>query len=398
MKILHVTPYYEPDFHHGGVVRSISILCRELVKLGHEVTVFTSQDSRSQVKRPLGVPCDVGGVRVVYFKNRLGGFGFGWDMLRAAKNVREFDVVHVAAFWQLFGLPVFLRALQASVPNVMSPRGSLVMVRDSSLGTLKYRLFFNLVNRHLMNRADAIHFTAELERLDARSLGLAVPSFCIPNAVAVEEFRSLPERSEARRGLGIDERIPVVAFVGRLDRRKALDILVRAFARVSGRASEAVLVLAGPDFGEMAMLKTLSRSLNIEGRVIFLGLVDAQKRAEVLASADLVTLTSLAENFGNAGAEAISAGVPVLISDQCGVADGVEEAGVGRVIPVDEDIMAVVLNEMLGDESSLKQMASRGPAFAESRYAAGEVAGKLVQAYQDLVSGNRAVSCRWSDG
>ena len=149
--------------------------------------------------------------------------------------------------------------------------------------------------------ADAIHFTAELERLDAHSLGLAIPSFCIPNAVPVEEFRSLPERSEARRGLGIDEGIPVVAFVGRLDRRKALDILMKAFARVSGRASEAVLVLAGPDYGEMAMLKTLSRSLNIESRVIFLGLVDAQKRAEVLASADLVALTSLAENLATRG-------------------------------------------------------------------------------------------------
>ena len=398
MKILHVTPYYEPDFHQGGVVRSISILCRELVKLGHEVTVYTSQDSRSPIKRPLGVPCDVGGVRVIYLKNSLGGFGFGWDMLRAAKNARKFDVVHVAAFWQLFGLPVFVRALRASVPCVISPRGSLVMVRGSSLGNLKYRLFFKFLNRHLMNRADAIHFTAELERLDARSLGLQVPSFCIPNAVPVEEFRSLPDRSEARRRLGIDERVPVVAFVGRLDRRKALDLLLRAFAQLSGRGSNAVLVLAGPDYGEMVMLEKLSRSLNVEGRVMFLGLVDAQKRADVLASADLVTLTSLAENFGNSGAEAISAGVPVLISDQCGVADGVEEAGVGRVIPVDEEIMAVALNEMLGDESSLREMASRGPAFAESLYAAGEVAAKLVQAYQDLVSGNRSDSCRWSDG
>ena len=271
------------------------------------------------------------------------------------------------------------------------------MVRGASLATLKYRIFFQLLNRHLLKRTDAIHFTAELERLDGRSLGVDAASFCIPNAVPVEEFRSLPTRSEARKRLGIDEDIPVIAFVGRLDRRKALDLLIRAFAQISGRGSEAMLILAGPDYGEMEMLKKLSRSLSVQGRVLFLGLVDAGKRGEVLASADLMTLTSLAENFGNSGAEAMAAGVPVLVSDQCGVADGIEEAGVGRVIPVDEGTMVTVLDEMLGDESKLIQMASRGPAFAESLYAAKEVAGKMAQAYKDLVSGNRSALCRWSE-
>jgi glycosyltransferase involved in cell wall biosynthesis len=94
----------------------------------------------------------------------------------------------------------------------------------------------------------------------------------------------------------------------------------------------------------------------------------------------------------------MAAGVAVLISDQCGVAEGVEEGGVGRVVEVDEDAMVCALDEMLADTESLRQMGARGPSFAESRYAAGEVAKSFALAYADLLSGSRSAQCRWSDG
>ena len=398
MKILQVTPYYEPDFHHGGVVRSTSVLCRELVRLGHEVTVYTTQDSRSSDIQPKGVPIDVGGVKVVYFKNLLRGFGFGRDMFRATRNLDEFDIVHVTAFWQLLGLPAFLSARRAGIATVVSPRGSLVMVRRTSVDAFRHRLFYRVLNRRLLESASAIHYTAGVERDDGRALGLEAPSFCIPNAIPMDEFRSLPDRSTARAKFGISDSVPLVLFVGRLDRRKALDVLLSAFSRLSGRAGEAVLILAGPDFGELEMLENLSRSLKIEARVQFVGMVDAQERASLLAAADLITLTSLAENFGNSGAEAMAAGVAVLVSDQCGVAEGVEEGGVGRVVKVDEDVMVRVLDEMLSDAEALREMGIRGPSFARSRYEVAGVAKNFALAYEDILSGNRSPTCRWSDG
>ncbi len=186
MKILQVTPYYEPDFHLGGVVRSTSILCRELVRLGHAVTVYTTRHETGPADVTPGEPVDMGGVEVVYFRNRLGAFGFGVDMLRAARRVSAFDVVHVAAFWQLFGLPVLAAGRRLGVPTVMSPRGSLVMVHDRTRASLKHRAFYWGVNHHLLKRVDAIHFTAEIERADALALGIATPSFCVPNALPLD--------------------------------------------------------------------------------------------------------------------------------------------------------------------------------------------------------------------
>ena len=398
MRILQVVPYYEPDFHHGGVVRSTSLLCRELVKLGHEVTVYTTQDGRSEEIQPMGVPVDMGGVRVVYFKNLLGGFGFGRDMVRAVRDLGGFDLVHVAAFWQLFGLPAFLAARRAGIATVLSPRGSLVMVRSRSADSFRHRLFYRVLNRRLLEAANAVHFTAELERADAEALGLGTPSFCVPNAVPLAEFRSLPGRAEARAELGLPDSTPLVLFVGRLDRRKALDLLLKAFAKLSGRGADAVLILAGPDFGELEMLESLAQSLGIDSRVRFVGMVDAGGRASLLAAADLLVLTSLAENFGNSATEAMAAGVAVLVSDQCGVADGVEEARVGRVVPVDQGAIVRALDALLDDPGTLREMGGRGPSFAEERYAADQVGRRFALAYEDVVSGNRSQACRWSEG
>lgn len=396
MKILHVVPHYEPDLQQSGVIQSTSILCRELGKLGHSVVVHTTKHHDGDQSRPLGRPIDIHGVEVVYFQNWFGAFGFGADMVRASRQIKDFDVVHVAAFWQLLGLPALVSAMRASVPTVVSPRGSLVMLRNPIRDSYKHRAFYWTLNKHLLKGVSAIHVTAEAERSDARALHIKTPSFCIPNALRIEEFQTLPPKLEARAALGIEADRPTILFVGRLDRRKALDMLLRAFARVSGRGTEAILILAGPDEGEEAKLRKLVGQLGLSERVRFEGLVDADQRAQLLAAADLATLTSLAENFGNAAAEAMAAGVPVLVTDQCGVADGVEQAGVGRVIPVDESAVASALDQLLDDPESLKHMASRAAQFAQSRYAAREVATTTARAYEDLIAGVRSEVCRWS--
>jgi glycosyltransferase involved in cell wall biosynthesis len=94
----------------------------------------------------------------------------------------------------------------------------------------------------------------------------------------------------------------------------------------------------------------------------------------------------------------MAAGIPVLVSDQCGVAEGIEEDEVGRVVPVDEDTMVSVLDEMLADGGALRDMGMRGPEFAKSSYGADKIARKTTCAYGDLIAGTRSPDCRWADG
>ena len=72
MKILHVTPIYEPAWKAGGVVRSTSLICRALAELGHEVVVFTTNaDRQGYLSVPVNRPVNVGGVEVWYFHTNM---------------------------------------------------------------------------------------------------------------------------------------------------------------------------------------------------------------------------------------------------------------------------------------------------------------------------------------
>ena len=396
MRILQVTPYYEPEFQLGGIVRSTSILCRQLVELGHDVTVYATQSAAVRERAPLHAAVDVGGVQVVYFRNVLRGFGFGPAMIAAARHVGRFEIVHVAAFWQFFGLPVLLAGIRGGVPTVVSPRGSLVMVHDRQRRSLKHRAFYWAINHPILERVSAIHFTAENERADALRLGLGTPSFRVPNALPVEEFAELPDRTSARRDLGIDPGGSVVLFLGRLDRRKALDLLVRAFAQQTGGRADALLILAGPDYGEEAMLRRLVAELKLRDRVRFTGLVDARERARLFAAADLCVLTSHAENFGNAAGEAMAAGLPVLVSDSCGIAEHVAEYDAGRVVPVDVDAIAAGIGALLANMTLLPELGRNARRLVTERYAARAVATTMARAYQDLLTGGRSAECFWT--
>ena len=102
MKILHITPSYEPAWHLGGVVRSVSQLCRGLAKLGHEVTVFTTDSGKDRrLAVPVNQPVEVGGVTVYYFKTDFFlKFAYSRSLGAACRRlIKNFDLVHLTAFW-----------------------------------------------------------------------------------------------------------------------------------------------------------------------------------------------------------------------------------------------------------------------------------------------------------
>lgn len=398
MRILQVTPYYEPDFQKGGIVRSTSILCRELVRLGHSVTVWTTQAPENQHSFPLHQSVDLGGVEVVYHRNLGSGFWFDEGMLRSVAQIERYDVVHVAAFWQVFGWPALYAARRKGVPTIISPRGSLVMVHNRAREAWKHRAMYWLHNHRALKQADAVHFTAAIERQDALELGIQSPMFRVGNALANEDFQELPDRADWRQRLDVAEDQRLILFLGRLDRRKALDVLIDAFHRSEMGKERSLLFLAGPDNGVEAALRDQVRALGLDSKVRFLGLVDAEVRAGLFAASDLCALTSHAENFGNAAGEAMSAGLPVIVSETCGIAEHVQEYQAGRVVSVDSAAIATALDELLKAPGSLAEMGSQARRLVEEKYSATAVASHMARAYQDVLTGERSPECDWMDG
>jgi glycosyltransferase involved in cell wall biosynthesis len=400
MKILHVTPSYEPAWHLGGVVRSVSQLCGGLAALGHEVTVFTTDSGGDQrMEVPVNRPVEVGGVEVWYFRTEISlRYYYSPDLRKAClQRIKDFDLLHLTSFWGYPEIPAVSEAGRRRVPYVVSTRGTFLKYSMSQKAWKKWP-YYCLVEKGILQRAQAIHYTAALEREGMAYLGLRPPSFVIPNGLNLAEFSTLPDAASARKALGLSPDAAVVLFLGRLHARKGLDLLIQAYARVVPDFPMMILILAGPDGGREGKLKKSAEHLGVANRVLFPGYVPPEKRNLYLRAADLSVLaTHPGENFGNAAVEAMLAGVPVLVSEHVGICREVAADGAGVVVPLKVEAIAEALKRMLSDPEGLREMGRRAAESARRRYDIRVVAQMMATAYEDILTGRRSPGLGWSD-
>lgn len=396
MKILHITPSYEPAWHLGGVVRAVSQLCRGLVKLGLEVTVFTTDSGKDRrLPVPINQPVEVGGVRVIYFETNLSlRYAYSRALQEACySKIKDFDIVHLASFWCYPALPGIAGCLRHRVPYLLSVHGTL---RKDAMrqSYLKKWLYFYLIEKRNIRSAAALHYTTKMEReLDAFHR-FQNSSFIVPNGVEVEEFQELPDGLTARRYWGISPERRVVTFLGRLTKDKALDMLIKAAAQGLEDNNFCVLI-AGPDGGQGRLLRQMVTDLDLEKKIIFVGEVNPERRKFLLAASDVLTLTSANENFGMSAVEAMLAGVPVLLSDRVGICREVAAEGAGLVVPLEVNAIAQALRELLSEPERLKKMGKAAREAALRRYDINVVARQMARAYEDILSGRRTSDLFW---
>jgi UDP-glucose:(heptosyl)LPS alpha-1,3-glucosyltransferase len=194
-----------------------------------------------------------------------------------------------------------------------------------------------------------------------------------PLPVDVERFASREESTELRRRLGVDDRTPLLLFVGHDFERKGLAEAIRA---LRGLEPEARLVVVGD--GDRRRFERIAQDEGVEHRVDFVGGTDKPER--FFASADAFVLPTREDVWGMALVEAMAAGVPVVATAVAGAADAVRSARAGVVLDEGrpDDIRAAVA-ELLRNPAEQKAMSERGRAHAQD-YAIDRFGGVVLAA------------------
>lgn len=404
MKVLHVIPVYEPAWGYGGPVRSVSLLCRELVRLGLDITVYTTTaNGADDLPASPNQPLDIGGVKVFRFPLRLRlNYFYAPDLAQTIRrSIQSFDLVHITSIWNYPGIPATRQAWQQGIPYLYSARGSLIRedYPGIRLKNVKKCLYYRMFLRNRFEHAAAIHYTAQMEWEQSTTLTEArQPGFIIPNGIDCDEFECLPGRLEGLRYFsGLPDNSRVISYLGRLHPRKALDTLVHAFKAISERFPNVFLLLGGPDGGQEAFLRELVNSLGLNNRVRFLGLLDSQERRLLFSCTDIFSLAGYSgENFGMAAVEAMAAGIPVIVSDNVCIHPDIVADQAGLKVAVDETQLADVLTKLLADPELLTSMGKAAAASARKRYDKQAVARLMATAYQDIITGVRSPECSWT--
>jgi glycosyltransferase involved in cell wall biosynthesis len=155
-----------------------------------------------------------------------------------------------------------------------------------------------------------------------------------------------------------------VLYVGRLDAsQKGVDLLLDAWAQVPEELrARLVIVGRGPD---EALLKARAASLGVVGSVEFAGAISNEARNALMAGAACQVVPSRFEGFGIAAAEALAAGVPLVVSDDPAL---LEIAGEGAAVTVpreDPAALAKAIAQLLRDPSMRALLTRRARQRAE---------------------------------
>jgi len=376
IKILHVVPTYLPATRYGGPIHSVHGLCKALVQQGHEVHVYTTNvDGPGVSDVPLGRPVDIDGVRVTYFSSSFPRRLYRSPEMGKAldRNLDDFDLLHIHAMFLWPGMAASRAAWKHCIPYLVSPRGMLVPELIARKSRLAKTAWIRLFDRSMVRRASAIHVTSTLEASDLTAVGLdAKRVINIPNGIDVPDWSSDPPI----------ERENFILFLGRLDPKKSVELLIKAVEQVP----DAQLIIAGdgePDY--LQTLKSIVERSGMKDRITFLGHLDNAQKWQYYRRAGVFVLPSLSENFANTVLEAMAAGCPVVVTPGVGLADTVARHDCGGVVERDADSIAGAITELLGNAVLRKQLGTNGKALVEREFSWAVLADSYNSAYHSCL-------------
>ncbi len=385
LKILHVIPSVAAV--HGGPSVMIGMMARGLSQSGFDVHIATTNDDGAEkFPVPLGEPVLRDGLTYWYFDRQTQFYKFSMPLSRwLSKHVSDYRLVHIHALFSHSSYAAAHWARRRKVPYIVRPLGVLnrwgMENRRPWLKNLSYRLLESRILKH----AALIHYTSEQERDEAALLGVKAESVIVPNPVPTASGTALPGSFRAVHPELAGREI--ILFLSRFDRKKGLELLLPAFARVHQRIPSAALVLAGSgDASLVDELKTQARALGIADDILWAGFLQNEAKLAAFAAAAVFVLPSWSENFGVAVIEAMAAGCPVVVTDQVAVHTDIAANKAGYVVPCDVEALAGALLEMLEDQPARAIMGLNGKCLTQTHYSPAAVTAKLTAAYRSILA------------
>ena len=380
MKILQIVPFFAPV--HAGAAQVPYHLSRALAKRGHEVTLCTSDHKISSdwIKS-----AQESGVEVCYFKTWLNLANLLITpglMADSRERVKGFDIIHMHGYRTFQNVVVQRYASKYDVPYVLQAHGTLLRIMTKQ----RFKLAYDVVwGYKLLGNATKVIALNEMEADEYRSMKVSDRKIVIlPNGIDASEFKNLPERGKFRSSYGLDSSQKIVIYLGRINAIKGLDLLTRAFAELSGSQSDLKLVIVGPDEGYLSSLKALIMKLKITDKVLLTGPLWGEDKLQAYIDSDVYVLPSLYDWFPLTVLEAMACGLPVIISDRCGIASAINgKTGVSFSYD-DKEQLKRALAQMLSDEKMRREFGDRGKALVREQFTWERVATKFETLYSGI--------------
>ena len=389
MKVLQVVPSLAPEW--GGPVKVVNELAGALEAIGVSSEIISAQGRR--VGNPETVTNDI---PIHLFET--GPIARLWTApppglkKTLARKIPDFDLVHIQELWHYPGYIASKIARSRNVPYIVTIHGEL-NEWNLQQKRLKKQIYMTAIQRGILQKSAALHAITQAESNRIRQLEIETPVAMIPNGIHTEEFENLPDRSQfVSRYPELENRL-IVLFLGRIQQKKGLDILAQAFGNLVRTRHDVRLVVAGPDEDNtLTEIKTILKSQGALEKAVFPGMLTGEQKLEALSAADIFALTSYSEGFSVALLEALSAGLPLVITDECNFPE-VGDSRAGFVVRPNDSETARALMSLLDSADLRREMSQNARRLVRSNYTWERIAEKMFTLYGNVIAGNfRAIT------
>lgn len=380
---LNVVAHLDPRY--GGLSTGVPALTSS-ISASTKAAVSVGAFCRSGEEfRPAVTP----NVEVHYFPvERLNWFRDSAARRRFDELVARSAGLHIHGLWETSTNAAARAARAHGKPYLLSAHGMLERWALRNKGRKK-QIYAALFERANLRGASCLHALTEAEAQDYRDFGLRNPIAIIPNGVDIPASLS-PEPFLTRFPELRQKKL--VLFLGRIHYKKGLDILSQAWSQVASQWRDVQLVLAGPDFeNTQTEIQKLLRSLGIQSRATFTGMLAKELKWSALAAAHCFVLPSYSEGLSLSVLEAMGAGVPVIVSKQCNLPE-VATYSCGWVIQPRVGDLTVALDEALRtSDSKLSEIGANGRRVVGECYTWHVVGKQMSSVYGWLEGGSKPV-------
>ena len=384
MKIAQVNSYFYP-FMIGGAEWYVYNMSKELVKAGHQVTVFTA-DRYGGEKVPSEEVVEGIRVRRIPLKVDLSYRMKIWDGLSGALEGESFDIIHTYDYAQQHTLDALNAARMGGVGSALTvfdvhssiPRGWFKRIPMNYLDGYFARRAFPLATRILVRAPDLVKGLPEIGRFESKVR-------ITPSGVRPESFETYDGQG-FRRKFGIDGS-PMVLFLGRLNPLKGPQFIIEAAPRLAEEFPGITFVFVGPDqSGFKERLQARAAELGVSSRIHLTGMIsDFREKMEAYSACDLFCLPTSYEGTSQSIFEAMTQGKPIVATRTGGIPFQIEDGTNGYLVEYgDVKGLAEAMAHALRDPSNSKELGARARAkVADFQYPS--LAAGLQAIYEEIV-------------
>ncbi len=357
MKILHVIDQISQKTG-GGASKVCFELARAQAKMGHTVTIYSTDYNAERQAAPPGV-------RLVKFKNwfNIAGVLSVAPGLLFAKY--DFDIMHLHNYRTIANIFACLRKR----PTVLQAHGNSLPIKG-----LTKPLHDLLWGGLILKRAKRCIADADVEIGYYMREGVDKANIkVIQVGINMAEFNWQKERRP--------NKVKKVLFLGRYDKIKGIDLLVKAFKAL--QQLDIRLQISGIDYGCEQEIKALVTRLGLDSKVDYLGPLYGAKKTAAYTNADVFVMPSRYEMWGLTFMESLACGTPVIMTDTC-EASKILPPECGTVIPFDEVSLAYAIKEAAGTNTCTRYRKYRRQ--WATQFSWGHIAPQIVELYKGVLS------------